>query len=73
MFKEKLTLPIELVPLELVSNNVSCTHRNDDGKFTILHEKTGYTCTLCGDKHDKIADFFVENMAQQQLKADEEK
>jgi hypothetical protein len=72
MFEEKLTLPIELVPLELVSNNVSCTHRDDD-KFTILHEKTGYTCTLCGDKHDKISDFFAENMAQQQLKAEEEK
>jgi hypothetical protein len=68
-----LTLPVELLPEYLVSNNASCTHRNDDNKFTILHEKTGYTCTLCGDKHDKISDFFAENMAQQQLKAEEEK
>jgi hypothetical protein len=69
----ELTLPTELILMELVSNNVSCTHRNDDGKFTILHEKTGYTCTLCGDKHDKISDFFVDNMAQGQLKEEEER
>ena len=52
----------EFVPSELASNNVSCKHRDDDNKFTIICEK-----------HDKISDFFAENMAQRQLKAEEDK
>lgn len=73
LLKDDLTLPVELIASELISNNVSCNHRNNDNKFTILREKAGYTCTICGEKHDKISDFFIENMAQRQLKAEEDK
>ena len=73
LLKDDLSLPAELVVKELVSNNASCNHRSSRDKFTILLEKTGYRCTKCGETHDKLADFFAENMAQRQLKAEEDK
>jgi len=69
----KLTLPAELVALNLVSKNPKCKHRNDEDKFTIMLTDREYKCSICGETHDKLADFFVDNMAQGQLKEEEER
>ena len=71
---DKLTLPAELVASHLVSKNPKCKHRNAEDKFTImLTEEYKYKCSICGESHDKLAAFFVDNMAQGQVKEEEER